>query len=88
LRIVDAKKSKYYDAALANFARARDCYRRAGRAAEWEESVRRVRAAHYRKIGFMHGFEALTADAKRGQQPSFLELAKTRWGRRYERDEV
>jgi hypothetical protein len=36
----------------------------------------------------MHGFETLAAGAKRGQQPSFLELAKTRWGRRYERDEV
>jgi hypothetical protein len=88
LRIVDAKKSKYYDAALANFERARDCYRRAGRAAEWEESVRRVRAAHYRKTGFMRGFETLADGAKRSQQPSFLELAKTRWGRRYERDEV
>lgn len=88
LRIVDAKKSKYYDAALANFERARDCYRRAGSAAEWEETVRRVRAAHYRKTGFMHGFGTLAVGAKRGQQPSFLELAKTRWGRRYERDEV
>jgi hypothetical protein len=84
------KKSKYHDAALANFERVRDCYRRAGRAAEWEETVRGVRgvrAAHYRKTGFIHGFETL-AGAKRGQQPSFLELAKTRWGRRYERDEV
>ena len=88
LRIVDAKKSKYYDAALANFERARDCYRRAGCAAEWEETERQVRAAHYRKTGFMHGFETLAAGAKRSQQPSFLELAKTRWGRRYERDEV
>ena len=26
MRIVDAKKSKYYDAALSNFERARDCY--------------------------------------------------------------
>ena len=57
-------------------------------AAEWEESVCRVRAAHHRKTGFMRGFETLAAGAKRSQQPSFLELAKTPWGRRYERDEV
>ena len=30
MRIVDAKKSKYYDAALSNFERARNCYLRAG----------------------------------------------------------
>jgi hypothetical protein len=29
MRIVDAKKSKYYNAALSNFERARDCYQRA-----------------------------------------------------------
>ena len=33
MRIVDAKKSKYQDAALSNFERARDCYQRAGLAA-------------------------------------------------------
>ena len=33
--------------------------------------------------GDIHGFETLAAGAKRGQQLSFLELAKTRWGRRY-----
>jgi len=42
MRIVDAKKSKYYDAALSNFERARDCYQRAGLATEWEKTVRRV----------------------------------------------
>ncbi|MBI1876292.1 MAG: hypothetical protein HYS05_20700 [Acidobacteria bacterium] len=30
LRIVNAKKSKYYDAALSNFERARRCFERAG----------------------------------------------------------
>jgi hypothetical protein len=83
MRIVDAKKSKYYDAALSNFERARDCYRRAGLAIEWDETVRRVRAGHHRKTGFMPGFEVLAAGAKRGHQPSFLDRAKTRWGGRY-----
>jgi hypothetical protein len=42
MRIANAKKSKYYDAALSNFERARDCYQRAGLAVEWEQIVRRV----------------------------------------------
>lgn len=82
MRIVDAKKSKYYDAALSNFEHARDCYKRAGLAADWEETVRRVRASHYRKTGFMGGFEALAAGAKRADPPSFLDRAKARWGQR------
>jgi hypothetical protein len=35
MRMVDAKKSKYYNAALSNFERARDCYQRAGLATQW-----------------------------------------------------
>ena len=83
MRIVDAKKSKYYDAALSNFERARDCYQRAGLSAEWEKTVRQVCAAHYRKSGFISGFQALAAGAKRSEQPSFLERAKARWGERH-----
>jgi uncharacterized Zn finger protein len=83
MRIVDAKKSKYYDAALSNFERARDCYQRAGLAAEWEKTVRHVSSLHFRKSGFMNGFQALAAGAKRVEQPSFLERAKARWGERH-----
>lgn len=83
MRIVNAKKSKYYDAALSNFERARDCYQRAGLAAEWEQTVRRVCAAHYRKTGFINGFQALAAGAKHRDRPSFLERAKERWGERH-----
>jgi uncharacterized Zn finger protein len=82
MRIVDARKSKYYDAALGNFQRARDCYQRAGLAAEWEETVRRVCAAHFRKSGFIGEFRALAAGTKRGERPSFLESAKQRWKER------
>jgi transposase len=84
MRIVNAKKSKYYDAALSNFERARDCYLRAGMAAEWEQTVRKVCAAHFRKSGFIGGFQALAAGARRSEKPSFLESAKERWGGAYE----
>jgi uncharacterized Zn finger protein len=79
MRIVGAKKSRHYDAALSNFERARDCYQRAGLAGQWEETVRQVRAAHHRKAGFISGLESVVAGARRAEKPSFLERAKARW---------
>jgi hypothetical protein len=61
-------------------------YERAGRGAEWADTVRHIRANHRRKTGFMPGFEALAADAGRTAEPSFLERAKTRWGVRHGKD--
>jgi len=87
MRIVNAGKSKYYEAALSNFERAKRCYERAGLTAGWEETVRQMRAAHHRKTGFMSGFEALAAGSGPGGQPSFLERAKARWGGRQGRDD-
>lgn len=86
MRIVDAKKSKYYEAALSNFERARDCYRAAGLAAEREQTVRRVRTLHNRKTGFINRFQALVVGAKRSEPPSFLERAKTRCREQHGRD--
>jgi len=84
LRIVDAKKSKYYDAALSNFERGRNCYVKAGQRTEWEKIVRKVCAAHFRKTGFIGAFQALAGGAKRESEPSFLEHAKQRWRERHE----
>ena len=82
MRIVNARKSKYYDAALANFGRARDCYQRAALAVEWEETVRGVCAVHFRKSAVIGDFPKLAAGAKRRERPSFLEGAKQRWKER------
>jgi len=81
MRIVSAKKSKCYDAALANFERARRCFEKAGLSAEWEKTVHQVRAEHRRKTGFMPGFEEIVAGSGPSQKPSFLARAKARWGR-------
>jgi hypothetical protein len=86
MRILNKSKSKYYEAALTNFERARRCYERAGLVAEWADTVRHIRAAHHRKTGFMPGFEALAAGRGQEGEPSFLERAKTRWGVRHGRD--
>jgi hypothetical protein len=80
MRIVDAGKSKYYEAAAANLERARKCYLRAGLAAHWEDAVRQIRADHYRKTAFMAAFESVSAGSGRQEPPSFLERAKDRWG--------
>jgi hypothetical protein len=46
------RRANTYEAALSNFERARDCYQAAGLAAEWEQTVRRLRTLHNRKTGF------------------------------------
>lgn len=79
MRIVDAGKSKYYSAAVANLDRARRCYLRAGLGAEWEATVRQIRADHYRKTGFMAAFEPVAKGDGFHEPPSFLERAKDRW---------
>ena len=80
LRIVNAKKSRYYDAALHDLERARDCYSSAGEQAQWEALVAEIRRKHARKGGFMEGFERLAAGySARAPAPSFLERARSRW---------
>jgi len=79
MRILNAKKSKYYHEALANFENAKNCYTRAHVSQQWEEVVAEVRRAHYRKVGFMPGFERLVAGRGPGQRPSYLDRARKRW---------
>jgi hypothetical protein len=82
IRVLNAKKSKYYDAALSNFEDAKECYARAGLDAQWKAVVAEVRQAHHRKVGFMGGFERLVAGQGPSEEPSFLERAKSRWASR------
>ena len=79
LRILTAKKSKYYDAALANLESAKRCFERAGLVTEWERTVTQLRDDHHRKVAFMPGFERLVAGHGPSTELSFLERAKSRW---------
>lgn len=81
MRVVNAGKSKYYDAATRSLARARRCYEQAGLTADWQQVVSLVRGRHHRKTGFMPGFEAMVEGSGDGVEPSFLERAKARWSR-------
>jgi len=82
LRIVNAGKSRYYDAALGFFLRARDSFAAAGLQQQWETIVSEIRSAHGRKYSFMPGFERVAAGGPAAEsQPSFLERARSRWPR-------
>jgi hypothetical protein len=82
MRILNAKKSKYYDTALSNFEGAQRCYERSGLHGDWEALVAAVRRAHHRKAGFMADFEKLVAGHGPSDAPSFLERARSRWSPR------
>lgn len=77
-RILTSKKSKYYDAALSHFRRARDLCRKADLNAEWQAVVDRIYVEHSRKYGFMPGFERLLT-GKTESNPSFAEKARAHW---------
>ncbi len=81
MRIVNAGKSKYYDAAIDNLAHAKKCYAKAGLGGDWEALVADVRGRHYRKKGFIAGFAQIVSDAPKHVEPTFLERAKRRWPR-------
>ena len=79
MRVINVGKSKYYDAALDNIERARKCYAKAGLNDDWRAVVADVRQRHFRKKGFMAGFEEIVTGAPRNVEPPFLERAKARW---------
>lgn len=79
MRILNAKKSKYYHEALENFEDAKDCYARAGMNHQWDALVAQVRRAHYRKVGFMPGFERVVTGRSPSLKLSYLDRARTRW---------
>ncbi len=82
MRIVNAGKSKYYDAALDHIEHAKKCYLKAGLDADWQGVVAEVCKRHCRKKGFMSGFEDIVTDAPKQVEPSFLDRAKARWPRK------
>jgi len=63
---------------LDNLEHAKKCYGKAGLKADWEALVADVRNRHYRKKGFMTGFEQIISGA-RHVEPTFLERARRRW---------
>jgi len=79
LRIVEAKKSKYYGASHRHLEAARDILLKEGRDGEWDDVVAEVREKHRRKSSFMPGFERLADGHRSGDEPSFLDRARRKW---------
>jgi tetratricopeptide (TPR) repeat protein len=78
MRILNSKKSKYYDAALEHFQSARRIYLKAGGEAEWQAIVNVIQTEHSRKKGFLLGLGLIEA-GKSPRGPSFAERAQERW---------
>jgi len=78
LRILEAKKSKYYDAALGNLETARKILLKEGRDEAWKALAGEIRENHRRKTGFMSAFERLD-EGRAAREPSFLDRARKRW---------
>ena len=78
MRILNAKKSKYYDAALSHFGQARRCYKKAGDDQAWRTLVEEILQTHRRKSAFMPGFEKLIQGKKPHAEFSFAERTKRR----------
>ena len=52
---------------------------------DWQAVVADVRKRHFRKKGFMAGFEDIVTGAAKQVEPSFLDRAKARWPRKPKR---
>jgi tetratricopeptide (TPR) repeat protein len=79
-RVLISGKSRYYDAALTNFRRAKQLCEDNGLDAEWQEMVALIRANHSRKSAFMPSFEELISGAVESRL-SFAEKARARWAK-------
>ncbi len=77
LRILQAKKSRYYHVALEHLGKARKLLLKEGRPAEWETLAGEIRDKHRRKTGFISRLERLAERPSR--EPSFLDRARKRW---------
>jgi hypothetical protein len=79
MRILNASKSKYYHAALASLEEARRCYLAAGHDDQWRTLAAEIRRNHFRKSGFVLGFESIVAGKRTRIGPSFLDKARWQW---------
>lgn len=71
-------KSKYCDAALTHFQRARKFYLKAGSEAEWQAIVKAIQTERARKKKILEGL-ALIESGESPTGPSFAERAQERW---------
>jgi len=81
MRIVKAKKSKYYGIALDHFLKAKKLYSENDCQEEWLSLVENVRRDHYRKYSFIGDFEKIVS----GKYPEYLESFEERTRKRWQK---
>jgi uncharacterized Zn finger protein len=81
LRILNQRKSKYYDAAIRHLEKARQLCETLGQPREWTAIVEIIGREHSRKTSFMPGFRRLLAGETEISRLPFAEKARARWVR-------
>ena len=81
MRIVKAKKSKYYRIALDHMLKAKKLYSENNCEDEWLSLVEDVRRDHYRKYSFIGDFEKIVL----GRYPEYLESFEERTRKRWKK---
>ena len=81
MRIVKAKKSKYYGIALEHMLKAKKLYSENDCQEEWLSLVENIRRDHYRKYSFIGDFEKIVS----GKYPDYLESFEERTIKRWEK---
>ncbi len=79
MRIVKAKKSKYYGIALDHFLKAKTLYSENGCQEEWLSLVENIRRDHYRKYSLIGDFEKLVSGEYPESPETFEERTRKRW---------
>lgn len=81
MRIVKAKKSKYYWIALDHLLKAKRLYSENACQEEWLSLVENIRRDHYHKYSFIGDFEKIVS----GRYPEYLESFEERTRKRWEK---
>ncbi len=81
LRIVKAKKSRYYRIAIEHLLKAKKLYEENNCREEWSSLVENIRREHYRKYSFIGDFEKIVL----GEVPEYLESFEEKTRKRWEK---
>ena len=79
MRILNSKKSKYYNIALEHFLKVKSIYTKNNSEGEWLSIIKYIRENHSRKYSFIPYFEKLVLGKYPPPRGSFIKRAKKRW---------
>ncbi len=77
-RILNSKKSRYYNFALEHFSNVKEIYEKNNLCNEWEKVCRRIAEQHSRKSSFIGEFKNLASGKGLRRKPEFMERIQSR----------